>query len=612
MDVLRRSRDNTYRILVPVGNPDQMALLLSLAVPIARAHKGVVLMLYVGTRDEPPPWLIIDPEIRDVVADPEALADRDISGAILDYVREQEWLPDLLLLHWKGQESRGRHILGKTLDPLIQNAPCNVAILSTDESPTQLSQRIESIERILVPSAGGPNAAMAISLGLDLSPSASVTALRVAKRTLGPTAITAQREILEANLEQFEDRSRIFPRVSLADGVVDGILEQARNQCDLLLIGATRESLVDRVLFGNLPQQLALRSPVPVLIVRRRESGAAQALRQARWRLVRALPQLTLDERVTVYRLVRRNARSSTDYYVMMILSAAIASLGLLLDNPSIIIGAMIMAPLMSSLLGIALSVVQGDSWMLRLSLRTAILGVFLVLAVSVALGLLMPVKRITTEMLVRTSPNLLDLGVALTSGAAAAYATSRKQVASALAGVAIAVALVPPLATVGLTFASGDARAGMGALLLALTNLAAIVSAATLVFLWMGFHPERASEGRARTFRGGVLGTVGLLVAITVVLGILTVGHVRESQFARSVETAMDDSLPRVIPGADLSSWEVVDADEQGLHMDATIHAPVDLSQENVAALQEAISAVLGRPVSLSLSVIRTVQVTH
>jgi len=369
-----------------------------------------------------------------------------------------------------------------------------VAILSTDEKPAEFARRIGNLDRILVPSAGGPNAAMAISLALELSPSASVTALRVAKRTLGRTAISAQRQILESNLERFEDRSRIFPRVALADGVAQGILEQARQACDLLLIGATRESLVDRVLFGNLPQQLALRSPVPVLIVRMRESGAAQALRQARWRILRTLPQLTLAERITIYRQVRRGVRTDTDFYVMMILSAAIASLGLLLDSASIIIGAMLIAPLMSSLLGVALSVVQGDSWMLHISLRTTILGVLVVLGVSAILGLVMPEKRITGEMLGRTSPNLLDLAVALTSGAAAAYATSRKNVASALPGVAIAVALVPPLATVGLTFAAGDAPAGLGALLLAATNLAAIVSAATLIFLWMAFHPERAS----------------------------------------------------------------------------------------------------------------------
>jgi len=99
MTLLGRPEDGTYRVLVPVGNPDQMAPLLSLAVPLARTRRGIVLPLYVGTRDDPPPWLVIPPEMQDVVAEPAAIAGRDVSGAILNYIREQDWVPNLLLLH---------------------------------------------------------------------------------------------------------------------------------------------------------------------------------------------------------------------------------------------------------------------------------------------------------------------------------------------------------------------------------------------------------------------------------------------------------------------------------------------------------------------------------
>ena len=118
--------------------------------------------------------------------------------------------------------------------------------------------------------------------------------------------------------------------------------------------------------------------------------------------------------------------------------------------------------------------------------------------------------------MLGRCSPTLLDLAVALVSGAAAAYATTRKDVATALSGVAIAVALAPPLATFGLLMATGEFRLASGALLLFLTNLVAIVSAVVAVFLWVGFRPNIAEQLRARTFKSGIAGTLVVLVTVT------------------------------------------------------------------------------------------------
>ncbi len=120
---------------------------------------------------------------------------------------------------------------------------------------------------------------------------------------------------------------------------------------------------------------LASRSPLPVIIVRRHEPRPAAILRRLRWRLLNALPQLSMDERIEVYRQVRRNARIRTDFLVMTILAAAIASLGLLLNSPAVIIGAMVVAPLMSSLLGAGMGIVQGDLALLRQSMRTLLTG---------------------------------------------------------------------------------------------------------------------------------------------------------------------------------------------------------------------------------------------
>jgi len=489
-----------YTIVLAIGEPDHWLPLMALAEPLARARNGRVLPLYVGRTPEPPPWLEMMPRDENVVAQPVVVASNEVGQAIIRYTHEVE--ADLLMVLWSGELSRGRYLLGRTLDPIIQFGACDVAVLRLGATkPQAFAERIQHARRVLVPIGGGPNAIMAVDIALDMCPEARITALRVASRTLNPTGISAQWEALRGAIGDIEEQTRVRPHVELANSVTEGILREANQGYEMVLIGATRESLVDRLLFGNLPQRLSGQIKQPLIIVRRRDPFAQHALRKARWRLLQALPQLTLQERVSIYQTVRRGARTNPDFYVMMALASAIAALGLLLNSSAVVIGAMIIAPLMSALLGLALGVVQGDLWLLRVSIRTLSLGIVLSLGVSALLAVIVPQREVTAEMIGRSSPTLLDLAVALASGAAAAYASSRRNVANALAGVAIAVAVLPPLATVGLGFVLGAQEVALGAGLLFLTNLVAIVSAAGLFFFLMGFHPDASQKSRERTF---------------------------------------------------------------------------------------------------------------
>lgn len=604
----RTEGKHRYRILVAVGNPEQWAILLAVAVPLARCRSGTVLPVCVGQDPEPPDWLIVPEDLQDVVEPPFCLVGGDISTLILDLIdQEQDSNPfDLMLLLWRGQTSRGRYLLGRTLDPLIQNAPCAVGVIRADESPAAFAERMRNLQRVLVPTAGGPNAPVALDLAADLGPQVQVTALRIAHRHLGPTAVRAQWEILRATLDRVTESNQIAPRVELAASVTEGILDHAAEDYDLMLIGATGESLVDRLLFGNLPQQLALRSPIPVMIYRRQESPATTAWRRARWRVLQLMPQLTEDERVTVYRRVRRSARANLDYTILITLGGAIASLGLLLDNPAIVIGAMAMSPDMGPLLGIALSVVQGDRWMLRTAVLSAIRGVLLALGISVVLGLVVPSDGLTAAMEGNVNPNLLDLGVALAAGAAAGYASARGILASALAGLAISVALLPPLSTIGLSIGAGEPQAALGALLLYATNLVAIVAMAALMYLWTGFHPAPVRRERV-TFRGGLLGTIALLVLITAILGFLTADLVRANVINRAVRLALNAQVPQFGEAVRVSDWRA-ESDEEGiLHLYVELVADRQLSSAEATVLQRRLALELDRPVALSLSVLPT-----
>jgi uncharacterized hydrophobic protein (TIGR00271 family) len=591
----------SFRILIAVGEPDHLAVLLALSAPLARARQGRVTALYVGTSESPPAWFQIPEHYQDVVDPPVVVNDTDVGGAVLAHARKLE--PDLLFLHWRGRPTRGRYLLGRTLDPVIEYAPCDVAVVRVSEPPEAFVARMESLERVLVPSGGGPNASLALALGLDLSPQAEVTALRVASPNMGATAISAQWAILRSAVEPFQESGRTQPRVVLSSGVVDGILQEAAEGYDMVLIGATGESFVDRLVFGNLPQELAQKAAVPVVIVRRCGNMPSAALRRIRWRIINLMTQLATEERIAVYRQVRRAARPDRDYYVMMTLAAGIASFGLLLSSAAVIIGAMVVAPMMSALIGVGMGIVQGDAPLLRLSLRTVTMGTGIVILVSGLVGLMAPGAQLTGEMLARTSPNLLDLAVALISGAAAAYANAREDVANALPGIAIAVALAPPLATLGLTAALGAPQAAMGAFLLFLTNLVGIVAAVAVVFLWMGFRPNIVEEPRARTFRGGVLGTVILCAAVTVVLGVLSARSLRENALRQQVSRLLEQRISLLGQGAQVSSWTMQTGSVVAIKL--SVETDHDLSITQVLQLQLALEEGIRRPVALDVTVI-------
>jgi len=175
------------------------------------------------------------------------------------------------------------------------------------------------------------------------------------------------------------------------------------------------------------------------------------------------------------------------NYSLELLLSAGIATLGLVLDSPAVVIGAMLISPLMGPILAAGLALASADLYLGLKSLLSIAFGV--VISVSFAAGLvwLLPFQSATHEILARTTPNLLDLGVALLSGLAGATVVSRGGGGggiTALPGVAIAVALMPPLCTVGFGIGSGFSLAIIsGAGLLFLTNLGAIVASAFLVF---------------------------------------------------------------------------------------------------------------------------------
>ena len=215
-------------------------------------------------------------------------------------------------------------------------------------------------------------------------------------------------------------------------------------------------------------------------------------------------------------------------FSVMLGLSVLVAVMGLSADSAAVVIGAMLLAPLMVPVMAIAAAISMAlPRHLLRAAAIVAGASLASVL-LAFLVAMILPDGQLPGEVLSRTSPDLRDLLVALAAGAAGAYATVRSDVSSALPGVAVAVALVPPLAAVGLTLEGGRADLAEGAALLYVANLTAIVLVGVLVFLVTGFvPPRRLRQTGGRVFGAGILVTAATVaVAVPLTLASVAAAH--------------------------------------------------------------------------------------
>lgn len=224
-------------------------------------------------------------------------------------------------------------------------------------------------------------------------------------------------------------------------------------------------------------------------------------------------------------------------------LSVTIAVMGVSANSAAVVIGAMLLAPLTTPLMGVAVSITMGWRQRALSSIGVTLLLTALGLAIAIALAAAIPQIGLTDELVSRTSPDLRDLVVALAAGGAGAYATIRSDLSATLPGVAVAVALVPPLASAGIAFHLGRYSLASGAMLLYGANLVAIVLASISVLLAVGFVPSRrlrdASPRVAFASFSVVVGTA--IVSVPLV--------------SRTVELSSDASVRRDVTAA-VEEW--------------------------------------------------------
>lgn len=334
------------------------------------------------------------------------------------------------------------------------------------------------------------------------------------------------------------------------------------------------------------------------------ESGAARDGTAGRtswpraWaRAVAEIGSVSPQRHVEVLREIDEGSQPTATYYVLLGIAELIAGFALIIDSDATLIGANVVAPLMTPIFGVALGLMRGDLRLLRKALLAEFGGAALGVLLCVLLGLLPIMGEPSAALLAQTRPTLIDLFVAALAGFAGVLAMVDERISPALPGVAIATALNPPLAAIGLCLASGAYAGAWGAFLLFFANVLAILAVASVLFFIAGFVTQ-AELGSLRTLaRRFAAAAIGLLL----VTGLLTnylVGLVRSVRTERAIHAVLDEALSRETNTA-LVSLEFNRAPD-GVDVLATIRTPRVLSPETVKRIQDGLAQRLGEPARL------------
>jgi uncharacterized hydrophobic protein (TIGR00271 family) len=533
-------------VLVPVANPTTAPGLIRMAWKLADKERGRILALYVtlsGSEMNEDTFealtRIVDAATHSgITIELITQTSPSIARGILDAALEHG--ATLMVLGFQAP-ARGRVALGPVVESLARTTPCDLVVF---RNPMHSMINLDDVEHVILPLNGSDNSRVAARLGLTLADvyNAQPNAIYVQTDPDLPSWFGLAR--IEASLTGLDDTHRVQRQVVRANDIVKGILTRC-NQNDMIVLGFSEQSSLDQWIFGNVAQRMLSQAPGPVIIAKRAIRAGltpTQKLRR-RW-ITRFSPTLTPSEQTAVSRQAIELSQPGINFTVLMVISTLIAALGLLQNSAAVIIGAMLIAPLMSPLMSFSVGLVQGNLRLMRTAAVTTLTGVLIGLAMAIAIGVVMPINTATTEMLSRGQPSVLDMGVALASGLAGAYAMARKDIPSALAGVAIA---------------------------------------------WLGLRPRGENHTRRQ------------LVVALVVLGLLAlplastfIGVIRTGQQTDSAQQVLQDQFK----GAD-----VIDVQLNGNDVTATILSPDPITQQDAQQAEKAIAAKLGHSVNLEIT---------
>lgn len=589
-----------------VEHPWQLELLVHRGYRLATIRDENLSVLVLSDTGEVPNWIKIPPNLDRQHIKVQPISPEGAGRQIAKYVSRHP--PVLVAFCVENGSSITQSSMNPELIDAVLRISCPVAIMANFNNQETKDRTLST----MVPYSEDKHFRFAVETALAVNPESNLTVVSVAdKANLDEEGMVAFEQDLQEQLDSFAAGPRVITKVLYGDHPQTLLFEEAKLY-DVIVIGASRARALQQAIQGgasalslsDINRKLIEQSEKPIVLVREYQGWLGSRLARILATGERLFPTMERAERIEVYRQIRRAARPGIDFFMMIGLSAGIAALGLILNSPAVIIGAMLIAPLMSTIVAMGLAIVQGDMTFLLRALRATLRGTGVVICVGVVVGLFYINREGTQEMLSRTEPTLLDLLVAIASGVAAAYALCRKNVSAALPGVAIAVALVPPLASVGLYLGIGDNYLAYGASLLFITNLAGITCASGVVFTLFGFRPPNVAEKdlrRVKTFQRSFLAAGLLLLAVFSHLTVLSVEDIAESNVENTVESVLLEHFAEGT-GVSLVRW-FVDEDETITEVFVHLSSPVDIDKSRLSTLTEQLSTELEAPVRMNVT---------
>jgi uncharacterized hydrophobic protein (TIGR00271 family) len=468
----------------------------------------------------------------------------------------------------------------------LRYIPCEVVLCHGLEKEKSLS-------RILVATAPGPNGSAALQLGqklavlskgtltaLHVNPNVGVDAERVGERRLD--------RLLKKSLGT--EHPDVNSRVVLDDKVYHGIRRVwDEGNHDLVVMGVSGSQIEASI-------GMRLGKGVTVVMVSTASPFTNRLKQFVEEGIQRFVPQIEREDRVALVDRIQSSAAWNFDFVALMVLSTTMAAFGLIQNSAAVVIGAMLVAPLMTPLMGLGLAFVQGNPMLARLSLHSVALGLCVSLLGGFMVGLVSPsLVEPTREMLARGGPGLLDISVAFAAGLAAAYASSRPGLIAALPGVAIAAALVPPIATSGLALSLGDFPLAINALLLFGINMVTIVLA-SMVSLWaVGFRNLKKTS--PWTVIAG-----STIIAAVLALGVYLSVQPQQYELAEEIPAGLVEAMQESIGTSYRFDSLAVAYDELGVQLNVQMAGETPVPEELATEVRGIASDHYDQPVRVRL----------
>lgn len=293
-------------------------------------------------------------------------------------------------------------------------------------------------------------------------------------------------------------------------------------------------------------------------------------------------------------------------YWMELTLSVLIATFGLLQNSVAVIIGAMLIAPFLRPIQGVAFAIANGRKKLLWNTLQTLTIStLYSIFLAWLVLGLV-PYAEVTPEILSRTAPNTFDLFIAIFSAMVASLAHAYQRLYESVAGVAMATAIVPPLAVIGIMIYFGDFTLAWGSFVLYLTNLVAILLIGVVMFIFYGFNPHKQESESS-------LKRIAILFLVTFVLWFVLSSGLQKIEANRTLQKStyqtLLQTLDQDLPGAKIKDFEIIETQAgHTINGQLFIDDQTRITYGKFKDIKSVLSEQLGRDFELELDIVRTV----